>query len=506
MQSEYVLEARGITKTFFGVRALDGVDLRVRPGEVHALVGENGAGKSTLMLVLSGIHRPDSGEILVDGAETAFESPVQARSSGIGIVFQELSLVPSLSIAENVFANRQPTNSFGFVDRPELRRRTTELLSLFDLECLDPDDLVSSLPPARQQVVEILKAISQDPRVLILDEPTSSLTEVEIADLFRNIRTLASRGIACIYISHHLKEIFEIADSVTVLRDGKFVCDAATAGIDEDFLVSRMVGRPIVDMYGRRDPAAPLGPVRFAADGLGRAGAFSGVSFSVRAGEILAFAGLVGAGRTEVGRAIFGAEPADEGAMTLDGAPVRPRSPREAIGAGIGYLSEDRKTQGLFLDFSVRSNLIANRLGDFCRGPFIRDSLADDWARRAVDEYRIATPDAAKAVKNLSGGNQQKVLVAEWIGIGPKLLIVDEPTRGVDVGAKSEIYALLRALAARGTAIMLISSDLSEVLGLADRIVVMKSGSVAGVLERAEATEERVIALAAGAEKGACVA
>jgi len=504
MNSEYALEARGITKTFPGVRALDGVDLRVRGGEVHALVGENGAGKSTLMLTLSGIYKPDEGEILVGGEPVIFSSPDDAAKKGIGIVFQELSLVPSLSIAENVFANRQPVDRIGFVDRPVLRKKTSELLALFELDSLDPDTLVRSLPLAQQQVVEILKAISHNPGVLILDEPTSSLTENEIKDLFRNIRVLTARGIACIYISHHLHEIFEIADTVTILRDGRFVCDARVKDIDEDFLVSNMVGRTIVDMYGMRNPADKLGGVRFEARGLGRAGVFSGVSFTVRAGEIVAFAGLVGAGRTEVGRAIFGAEPVESGEMLLDGVQVHPRSPREAIANGIGYLSEDRKSQGLFLDFSVRANLVANHLGDFCAGgPFVRENLTGDWARQAITDYRIATPDAERPVKNLSGGNQQKVLAAEWIGIGPKLLIVDEPTRGVDVGAKSEIYVLLRKLAAGGAAVMLISSDLSEVLGLADRIVVMKSGTVAGILDSSSATEEGVITLAAGAVQGA---
>jgi ABC-type sugar transport system ATPase subunit len=393
----------------------------------------------------------------------------------------------------------------GFVNRPKLRRKTSALLAMFDLDRLDPDTPVRDLPIAQQQVVEILKAISHDPSVLIFDEPTSSLTEMEIRDLFRNIKILKARGIACIYISHHLHEIFEIADTVTVLRDGRHVCDARVDEINEDFLVSRMVGRTIVDMYGKRGEDAAIGSERFRAESLGRAGAFSEVSFTIRAGEIVAFAGLVGAGRTEVGRAIFGAEPPDQGKLFLDGEPVQPRSPKDAIEKGIAYLSEDRKSQGLFLNFSVRMNLAANRLGDFCVGtPFIKDALTEDWANRAIASYRIATPDSERQVKNLSGGNQQKVLAAEWIGIGPKLLIVDEPTRGVDVGAKSEIYTLLRNLAAQGAALMLISSDLNEVLGLADRIVVMKSGCVAGVLDRSEATEEGVVALAAGVVQGVC--
>jgi ABC-type sugar transport system ATPase subunit len=501
--SDYILEARGITKTFPGVKALDGVDLKVRRGEIHAIVGENGAGKSTLMMVLTGVYRPDAGQILVDGKVVSFHSPEAAVRHGVAIVYQELSLVPSLSIAENIFANRQPVNGLGFINRRELMKRARESLALFGLEGLDPSTLVRVLSPANQQVVEILKAISTDPSVLILDEPTSSLTEVEAARLFLNIRRLTDRGMACIYISHHLSEIFEIAKTVTVLRDGKYVCDASVDEVDEDFLVTNMVGRTIADIYGiRRDPSS-FGELRFEARGLGRKGSFECANISVKAGEIVGLAGLVGAGRTELGRAIFGAEPATEGSLFLDGKPISPRSPREAIGLGIGYLTEDRKTQGLFLDFTLRANLAANRLERLSHGPIVSDALVDRTADEAVREYRIASGGTGKPVRTLSGGNQQKVLLGAWIGIEPRLLIVDEPTRGVDIGARSEIYAFLRALAARGAAIIMISSDLMEVLGLSDRIYVMKSGRIAGEIDGGEATEESVIALATGAAVGA---
>jgi ABC-type sugar transport system ATPase subunit len=388
---DYILEARGITKTFPGVKALDGVDLRVRRGETHAVVGENGAGKSTLMMVLTGVYRPDAGQILIDGTPVTFHSHEAAVRHGVAIVYQELSLVPSLSIAENIFTNHQPVDALGFVRRGQLMDRTREYLALFDLQSLDPATLVRTLSPANQQVVEILKAISTDPSVLIMDEPTSSLTEVEILRLFENIRRLTARGIACLYISHHLSEIFEIADTVTILRDGRFVCDAAVRDIDEDFLVANMVGRTISDIYGARPAPASLGPMRFEARGLGRAGVFAGADLGVRAGEIVGLAGLVGAGRTELGRAIFGAEPADTGTMLLDGAPIWPRSPREAIGRGIGYLTEDRKTQGLFLDFPLRANIAANRLRRLSRGPLVSDTLVDRAADTAVREYRIAS-------------------------------------------------------------------------------------------------------------------
>jgi len=500
--SDYILEARGITKSFPGVKALDGVNLRLRRGETHAVVGENGAGKSTLMMVLTGVYRPDEGQILMDGKPVTFHSHQAAVRHGVSIVYQELSLVPSLSIAENIFTNTQPVSSLGFVRRRELLENARQALALFDLESLDPAALVRSLSPANQQVVEILKAISTDPSVLIMDEPTSSLTDLEIGRLFENIRRLTARGIACLYISHHLSEIFEIADTVTVLRDGRFVCDAAVEDIDEDFLVSNMVGRTISDIYGPRRAASSFGPVRFEARGLGRAGVFAAADLEVKSGEIVGLAGLVGAGRTELGRAIFGAEPPDAGAMFLDETPISPRSPKEAIALGIGYLTEDRKTQGLFLDFPVRANVAANRLPRLSRGPLVSEQLVEQAAQTAVREYRIASGAQGKPVRTLSGGNQQKVLIAAWIGIEPRLLIVDEPTRGVDVGARSEIYSFLRSLAARGTAIIMISSDLSEILGMSDRVYVMKSGRIAGEIAGADATEESVIALATGAAGG----
>jgi ABC-type sugar transport system ATPase subunit len=503
--ADIVLEARDIVKVFPGVRALDGVSLSVRRGEVHAIVGENGAGKSTLMMVLTGVYKPDSGSIALNGKEVAFSSPLDAVRGGVSIVFQELSLVPSLSIAENIFANRQPVNRLGFVDRSELQRKAKAALALFDLECLDPAAPVKGLSPANQQVVEILKAISTEPSVLILDEPTSSLTEVEASRLFENIRRLTARGIACLYISHHLAEIFRIASTVTILRDGRLVREAVVADIDEDFLVSNMVGRKISDIYGERSPASGLGPARFEARALSRAGAFSEASITARSGEIVGLSGLVGAGRTELGRAIFGAEPPDSGEMVLDGKAVAPASPRDAIALGIGYLTEDRKTQGLFLDFAIKANLAANRLETLSRGPLVSDALLDEAAGKAVREYRIAAAATGKRVRDLSGGNQQKVLLGAWMGIEPRLLIVDEPTRGVDVGARSEIYGFLRALAARGTAIIMISSDLTEILGMSDRIYVMKSGRIAGELEGRTATEEAVIALATGSSGGECI-
>jgi ABC-type sugar transport system ATPase subunit len=501
--SDYILKAEGITKTFPGVKALDKVDLQVKKGEIHALVGENGAGKSTLMLTIGGIYRPDEGAIYVEGQKVKFDSSHDANSKGISVVFQELSLVPTLSIAENIFANRQPLKKFNMIDWNRLYRDTTELLRLFNLEYLDPSTPVKDLSLALQQVVEILKAISFNPKVLILDEPTSSLTDQEVAQLFENIRILKNKEISFIYISHHLNEIFEIADSVTILRDGQKVLDSPVEGIDEDFLITNMVGRSIENMHGKSAFNKEKSNEVFRAENITIEGVFENVSFSVRSGEIVGMAGLVGAGRTEVGRAVFAAEKIDSGNIFINGRKIKPGSPGEAIAEGIGYLTEDRKNQGLVLDFSIKDNLIANHLRDFAgKTGFLIESEIHKFAEKAKEDYRIATPHLNQVVRNLSGGNQQKVLIGAWMGINPKFLIMDEPTRGVDVGAKSDIYKLMRELAARGVGILMISSDLPEVLGMSDRILVMQNGRLVGEIPGKDATEENVIALAAGTKKG----
>lgn len=494
--SEYLLEARNIVKTFPGVRALNGVNLRIKKGETHALVGENGAGKSTLMLTLGGVHKPDSGDILLNGEEVHFSSPSDAVAKGISVVYQELSMVPALSVAENIFANRQPVDAFGLIKRGEMHKKASELLTLFDLGDIDPAASVSTLSLANQQVIEILKAISTNPALLILDEPTSSLTEHEAIRLFENIARMNALGISCIYISHHLLEIFKVAHSVSILRDGSWVCDARVAEIDEEFLISNMVGRTLVDIYGKRPSRDSFGPIRLDVRELRKDKEFTNINFQLRAGEIVGFSGLVGAGRTEVAQAIFGATDFDSGQIFLDGKQVAFKTPRQAIQAGVSYLTEDRKSMGLYLDFSIRDNIVSNQLERFSTGPFMNDSLIDKAADQAISDYRIASKSAQKLVRMLSGGNQQKVLLGAWIGIDPNVLIVDEPTRGVDIGARSEIYGFLRQLAAKGAAIMLISSDLTEILGLSDRIVVMKEGRIAGEIDGIEATEEAVIALA----------
>jgi ABC-type sugar transport system ATPase subunit len=498
--AQTILETRAISKTFPGVRALDKVDFTLEAGAVHALVGENGAGKSTLMLTLGGVYRPDSGEILLDGAPVFFSSPHDANRAGISVVYQDLSLVPNLSVAENIFARRQPLRGANLIDWDRLHAATTELLTLFGSEHIDPRTPVRELSIAKRQVVEILKAMSVNPKILILDEPTSSLTEIETRELFDNIRKLKARHISVIYISHHLPEIFQIADTVTILRDGRRVCDARVSDIDENFLITNMVGRTISNMYGESPAHSAAAGALFEAEGLTREPSFRGITFHVDAGEIVGFAGLVGSGRTELGRAIFGAEPPHRGTMKMKGRSVAPRSPKHAIMEGLGYLTEDRKTQGLFLEFSIRENVVANHLTDFSRPPlgFLHGGRMDEFAKKSIGDFHIVAPGPAQVVNNLSGGNQQKVLLGTWFGIKPEFLIVDEPTRGVDVGSKSDIYMLLRSLAARGIGIMVISSDLSEIIGISDRVYVMREGALVGELPRGGATEENIIGMATG--------
>ncbi len=494
-----ILQARGLSKRYGVVQALDDVDLTIYAGEVHALVGENGAGKSTLINILAGVLQPDAGTLVLSGHEVRLRSAHEAATVGIAAVFQELSLVGSLSVAENIFANRQPVNRLNLIRGGELRRRAREVMNLFDID-LDPDTLVEHLSMAERQVVELLKALSSGPCVLLLDEPTSSLTQRETRILFALIQRLKQQGVAVIYISHHLPEVLELADRVTVLRDGRHVVTRPAEGLTERELVTLMVGRELTDIYGRPGAIREQGTPRFVVNGLRRHGGFEAISFAVCGGEIVGLAGLVGAGRTEVGRAIFGAEPAEEGTILIDGTPVRPRSPREAIRAGIAYVTEDRKEQGLYLRHGIRENLVAPRLDRFSgNGGWMRDDRVDEYAKASCRRFRVATPDVDQIVGRLSGGNQQKVLLAAWVGIEPKVLIADEPTRGVDVGARAEIYGYIRDLAAGGAAVLLISSDLQEILGMSDRILVMRAGRIVAGFSRAEATEDAIIAAALGA-------
>jgi ABC-type sugar transport system ATPase subunit len=498
MSAETVLELRDIVKSFPGVRALDGAKFELKAGECHALVGENGAGKSTLMNIIAGVYRPEAGRILLAGREVAFANPHSAARQGIGVVFQELSLVPNLSVAENIFAHRQPTRWLNLIDWPTLHRRTARMLAMFHL-AIHPATPVRTLSVAQRQVVEILKALSHRPKVVILDEPTSSLTAVETKLLFENIRRLKPEGVAFIYISHHLKEVFEVADRVTVMRDGRYVDTMDIRDATEDAIVRKMVGRELLNVYGQRK--APVGEVYFRVEGAGRKGVFQDIRFELRRGEILGLAGLVGSGRTELGRAICGIEPLDCGTMTLNGELLKITRVHQAISRGMGYLTEDRKDQGLFLRMAIRDNCVAPSLREFAGAlGGMNDGLIRRHAEKIRGRFNIVAPSTSQLVGRLSGGNQQKVLLSMWTGIRPRLLIVDEPTRGVDVGARSEIYALLRDLAATGVGILTISSDLQEILGLADRVLVMRDGRMVAQLPREIATEENIIAAATGVQ------
>lgn len=496
-----VLKADAITKSFPGVLAVDQVSLSLARGEILALIGENGAGKSTLMHVLGGSLRPDQGRITLEDQQVEFSSPEDAIRAGISMVPQELSLVGSLSVAENIFANRQPVGPLNMINWSGLYDETRDFLNRFELR-IDPRTLVKRLSIGQQQILEILKAISTNPRVLILDEPTSSLTEGETAHLFESIRRLQAQGMSFIYVTHKLFEVFSIATRVVVLRDGRYVGSKRVDEVTENDLVTMMVGRQISNLYGTGERRRP-GEVYFRVEGLSRRRRFSGVSFELRRGEILGIAGLVGARRTEIGRSIFGADPLDTGRIYLNGRALRIAHPRDAIRNGIVYLTEDRKAQGLFLTMSVGENLVAPNLDDFTSriGVLLRRKMGG-YARGVIKDYSIDTPSMEKKVLNLSGGNQQKVLVATWMGIRPQVIIFDEPTRGVDVGARAEIYRKIQEFASQGTGVIMISSDMTELIGMCDRILVVHDGRITWEAERDEFSEAKILAHAAGLVNG----
>lgn len=490
-----LLHATGIVKQFPGTLALNQVELDLRPGEIHAVVGENGAGKSTLMKILSGVYDADAGEILFEGRRVTPASPREARALGIAIVHQELSLVPPLTVAENIFPGRLPTNALGMVKYGQLFRDARHALDDLDV-AVDPRALVSDISIANQQLVEIAKALSQDCKVLILDEPTSALTEREVETLFSLLRRLAAQGVGILYISHKLDEIFRLSDRITVLRDGQYIGTVNTTETTTDDVIRMMVGRELGNMYPAKGSTvgAPLLEVR----DLRLPGATAANSFVLRAGEIVGMAGLIGAGRTELARGIFGVEPIAAGQVLLDGRPVTIHSPSDAIQLRIGYLPEDRKVAGLFLDMSVKWNIESVNRPAVTRYGFVNPPAEASLAREYVERLGIITPSIEQEVRRLSGGNQQKVLVAKWLAIRPRVFIVDEPTRGVDVGAKSEIHHLLRALADEGVAVLMISSELPEILGLSDRILVMHEGAVVADMAASGATEETIMQYASG--------
>jgi len=487
---------QGISKAYPGVQALSNVDFEVRAGEVHALVGENGAGKSTLMKILAGAETKDSGRILLDGRLVEDLTPQKAMSLGIGIIYQEFNLVPYLSAAENIFLGREPRLRIpGFID---FRRMYAEAQRIVDGlgANFDVRRPVASLSVAQQQMVEIAKATSQKAKVIAMDEPSATLTEHELASLFRLIRSLKESGVGIIYISHRLEEVSEIADRVTVLRDGQLVGTRSVQDVTRDEIIRMMVGRELTEMIPKQP--APIGDEVLRVEGITRAGVLHNISFSVRRGEVLGIAGLVGAGRTELARAIFGADPIDAGSIYLEGRKLSITSPQAAIREGIGLVTEDRKQQGLVLQMAVRENVSLANLRALTVAGFVNRRRERDVALQYVRDLSIRTPSVEQKVRNLSGGTQQKVVLAKWLFTRSKVLIFDEPTRGIDVGSKVEIYQLMNELAARGVAIIMISSELPEVLGMSDRILVMHEGRIAGELSREEATQERIMHLATG--------
>src|SRR4051794_1211659 len=486
---------RDATKSYGAVRALRDGNLAVRPGEVRALMGENGAGKSTLVKVLGGVVRRDTGEMLVDGQPVDFHSPHDARDAGIAVIYQEPTLFPDLSVAENVVMGYHPLRGLKRIDRRAMHREVRGLLDRLGVR-LDPERPVRGLSIADQQIVEIAKALSFDARILIMDEPTAALSGNEVERLFAVTRTLREQGAAVLFISHRLEEVFALCDTVTVMRDGAVVHDARIADMTPDDMVRRMVGRELSALFPKVD--AQLGAPVLQVHRLTREGVFFDVSLEVRAGEIVALAGLVGAGRSEVARAIFGIDRPDAGHVEVEGRKVPPGRPLAAMQAGIGFVPEDRRQQGLVMDLSIARNATMTRTGALTRGGLIgsraEDRLASEWATRLqLKFHRLADP-----VGFLSGGNQQKVVLAKWLATEPKLLILDEPTRGIDVGTKSEVHRLMSELAGRGLAGLMISSELPEVLGMADRVLVMHEGRLSAEIGRDEANEENVIRAATG--------
>jgi rhamnose transport system ATP-binding protein len=490
-----ILALEDAAKSYGAVHALRHGTLALRPGEVRALVGENGAGKSTLVKLLGGVVRLDDGRMLVDSEPVDFHSPTDARDAGIAVIYQEPTLFPDLSVAENVVMGGHPLGAMRRIDRRAMHRDVQAQLDRLGVR-LDAERPVRGLSIADQQIVEIAKALSFDARVLIMDEPTAALSGPEVERLFGVVRTLRDRGAAVLFISHRLEEVFALCDTVTVMRDGEIVHDAATADLTPDEVVRRMVGRELSALFPKEETATGAPVLRV--HRLTREGVFTDISFEVRAGEIVALAGLVGAGRSEVARAIFGIDRADAGHVEVDGTRLPNQRPTAAMRAGIGFVPEDRRQQGLVMELSIARNATLTRMGALSRGGLIRGraerALAADWATRLqLRFHRLDDP-----VGYLSGGNQQKVVLAKWLATEPKVLIVDEPTRGIDVGTKAEVHRLLSELAGRGVAVLMISSELPEVLGMADRVLVMHEGRLTGELSRAEADEERVMRAATG--------
>ena len=494
MTETYLMKATGLRKTFPGVLALDDVQFHLKPGSVHAVCGENGAGKSTLMHILMGIYRRDEGEILLDGKPVDFASPREALHAGVSIIEQELNPLPDMTVAENLFLGREAVKMGFWVDYDTLNRKTTETLRAIGLDHIDPSIKMKRLSLAQVQLVEIAKAASYDSRIIIMDEPTSAIGEQDAQRLFTLIRHLQELGKGIVYVSHRMKEIFAISDTVTVLRDGKYIGTRATTEIDNRELVSMMIGRKMEEEFIKTNVRQET--VKLEVRNLTRRGVFEDVSVNVRAGEVLGIFGLMGSGRSEFLESLFGVEPADSGEILVDGVPRRHRTVRQAMQGGLAFVTEDRKGSGLVLNRSVAHNMSLSHLPRLSGPLLIREREEAQQVARFARMFRVKTPNYRQLVKYLSGGNQQKVVLGKWLMTDPTILLLDEPTRGIDVGAKREIYEFISEYANRGNAVILISSELPEVLGLSDRIVVFRGGRIVGEFDGADAREDKLMALA----------
>jgi ribose transport system ATP-binding protein len=485
------LKMHGIGKRFPGVVALEGVDLVLARGKVHALMGENGAGKSTLIKIMAGVYGKDAGTIRIADREVELRSPRDALAEGIKVVFQEIALISEFTVAENIFLERHPVGKAGSIDWRRIRAESAALFERIGFD-VDPAARTGDLPVSQQQMVEIARALAHEARIVVMDEPTSSLTPNEVALLFKVIRRLTDLGIAVVYVTHKLDEVFEIADEVTVLRDGRHISTKPIGEHTHDSLIQDMIGRRIENLFPRSWGHAK-GDVALSVNGLSTDAKLKDVSFEARAGEVLGFFGLMGAGRTELAKAIVGFDPIRAGTVEIGGKPLRPHDTRSAVSLGIGLLTEDRKGEGLMLELPVQQNMSLAALKKFSRGGFVDEGREKAAVQDFVDRFRVRTPSLSQLIKNLSGGNQQKVLLARWLMRGLKVLVVDEPTRGIDVGAKSEIFALLDRLAGEGLAIVMMTSEMPELLGLSDRIVVMAEGRITATFDRTEATQEKIL-------------
>ncbi len=491
LAKDLLLQVRHVHKSFDGTRALADVSLDICGGEVHALMGENGAGKSTFVKILAGLHAPDSGEILLHGRAVTLRSPAQARRHGIAMIHQELMPIPDMTVAENLLLGREPVGRFpGWIDRHALRSEARRLLALLHVD-LPVEQPMRNLSVAKMQAVEIAKALGQEARIVIMDEPTAALSQREAEALFAAIRVLKQRGVAIIYITHKMDEVLAIADTVTVLRDGRHVATRPAAELDAETLIRLMVGRDLREIFP--GPCAAGKEVALSVRGLSRAGVFRNISFDLFRGEVLGLAGLMGAGRTEVAGAVFGLTPADSGEILVEGRTVRIRKPADAMRCGMGMVSEDRKGQGIVPAMSVKHNITLAALTDFCRGPFICRRRESAIAEENIRRLAIRAFGSGQAISELSGGNQQKVVIAKMLLTRPKIVILDEPTRGIDIGAKVDVYAVIARLAREGRSVILISSDLPEIMSLCDRVLVMRQGTLAAELDTTQTTQEEIL-------------